>query len=918
MKLSALSALSLAVCASLSAHAAETLATSAATLELTAPACEFAPQLFLTNWECKRASGGLTRNAAGEFPFTLAAERSDDIRGTATFSATSDGGVEARYTFVPARDVALNSLFVGASLPSDTFAGGIWKTDQSQGPIPLEHKELGVMYATARALTLTARDGKQQIALTFAEPTSVMIQDDRQWGPTFSVRIGHNGGTRTFKANAPYTVAFTLATQEPQKLILDEPVTIRAGADWIPLKDETDILPGSALDFTALRLTEAPAGKYGRVIANGPHFEFEKKPGVPQRFYGVNLCFSANYLKTEDSARLVARLARTGYNAVRLHHYDDGLAAGSKDGTTLNPDSLARLDALMTACVSNGLYVTTDLFVSRNVPWRSVGIDRDGMIAMNAYKALVPVHESAMQNLQAFARQLLTHVNPHTGRRYADEPALAWLAMINEGNFGNYLDEMRDLPEWRQAWQHWLADRRAQDPKAYEGVPDTLPNSIYESNRHVSAFVLFLKETEDRMIARLKAFLRDEIKCRALITDRSSWTNFAPDQATRSALFDYVDDHFYVDHPQFLEHPWSLPSKCANDNPIKNSAMASQPVVFTRLLNKPFTVTEYNYAAPGRFRGVGGILTGALGALQDWGGIWRFAYGHNGDLLMNPAGYAMNYFDMAGDPLSLAAERASICLFLRGDLPALRNSYALLLPPNELLRMRDYIPQNHTDWSWLAWYARMGTLVADAPSADIAWSGRYPEVYGTSSAEIRKLIQPDAAQPLPAAGAGAVALNRDSGAIVLKTPRTCGGFTESGPLDAGDLAFDVGGTAATVWVSSLDDQAIPRSSHLLLTHLTDVQNSGTRYAQQSRRVLLEWGTLPHLVRNGQAEIRLALDQPNDYNVYVLATGGRRIAAVPTHSEKGRLVFTASVGGQPETAVLLYEIVRKPAGATLRP
>jgi len=894
----------------LASRANETLATSAATLEIDNPKCEFSPQLFMPNWQMKRATGGLTKTEQGAFPFEFSINDAQALRGAATFSQLAEGGIDAVYTFTPVRDVTLNCLYVGTSLPTDAFAGGTWKGDAQQGPLPSENKGLTVMSGIVRSLTLTQPDGQHRLTLTFPEPTSVMIQDDRQWGPTFSLRIGHNGGTQTFKSGKPFIVRFALTTQEPQRLTLDAPVTLTAGADWIPLKEETGILPGSALDFTALKLTEAPAGKYGRVIAKGPHFEFENKPGVAQHFYGVNLCFTANYLEPADAARLAARLARTGYNAVRLHHYDGGLVEGSKDGTTLNPANLARLDALMAACISNGLYVTTDLYVSRSVPWRSVGINRDGMIGMNEYKVLVPVNEGAMENLKSFTRQLLTHVNPYTGRRYADEAALAWLAMINEGNFGNYLSEMRDIPEWQQAWSTWLANRQAKEPQAYADIPATIPNSIYESNRHVSAFVLFLKETEDRMIVHLKDFLRDEIKCRALVTDRSSWTNHASDQVPRSKLFDYVDDHFYVDHPEFIERPWSLPSKCANANPIKNAAMGSQGVVFTRLLDKPFTITEYNYSGPGRFRGVGGILTGALGALQDWSGIWRFTYSHSRENLVNPAGYAMNYFDMAGDPLSLAAERATLCLFLRGDLAPLKQTYAMVLPENEVLRMRDRIPSNRTDWPWLGWYARLGTLVADAPPANATWSGRFPEVYKTPSADIRKLLAPDAAAPLPPAGDGAVALDKESGAIVIKTPRTCGGFAESGIVDAGDLIFDVGTSAATVWVSALDDRPIKQSSRLLLTHLTDVQNSGIRYAQQSRKVLLAWGELPHLVRNGTAEIRLAMKRAKDYKVYMLTTSGRRLAAVPTRVVKGRLAFTASVAGHAETATLLYEVVRE--------
>jgi hypothetical protein len=890
-------------------RAAETLATTAATLELDSPKCELAPQLFTLEWHGQSAGGGAERDADGAYPFKLEVEGRGTVRGKAVFKPTAEGAVEAAYTFTPERDIALNSLFVGLSLPTAGWAGGTWACDDQKGALPRERVGLMVVSRAARLLELASADGRERLAFTFPEPTPVLVQDDRQWGPSFSVRVG-DLNQRTHKAGAPFAVRFTLATHEPQRLTLDEPVTIQAGPDWIPLRQETDILEGSALDFSRLGLADAPAGKHGWVVAKGPHFEFERRPGVPQRFYGVNLCFTANYLESADAACLAARLARTGYNALRLHHHDGGLVEGSADGTALNPGNLARLDALMAACVSNGIYVTTDLYVSRAVPWRSAGIDRDGKIAMNEYKMLVAVHDGAFENLKTFTRRLLTHVNPHTGRSYAEEPALAWLALVNEGNFGNYLDEMRGIPEWQQAWAAWLAERQAKEAEAYKDIPASLPANYYVASRHTAAFTLFLKEMEERFVARLKAFLRDELGCRALVTDRSAWTNRAPDQVPRSELFDYVDDHFYVDHPHFIEKPWRLPSRCENRNPLKNEAMGAQGVVFTRLLDKPFTITEYNYSGPGRFRGMGGIVTGALGALQDWDGIWRFTYSHSRDNVLN--GGAMGYFDMAGDPLSLAAERASVCLFLRGDLPVLKRTYAMVLPKAEVSRMRDAIPMNTAKWPWLAWYARLGTVVADAAPVGATWSGRYPEVYNVKSEEMRALVRDgDTGQEAPSAmGDGAVVIDQTSGLFVLKTPRTCGGFTERGIVDAGDLIFDAGETAATVWVSALDGRPIRESPRLLLTHLTDVQNSGIRYAQQSRKTLLAWGGLPHLARNGRAEIRLAVKPAEAYKVYALSTGGRRVAEVASRVVKGRFAFTAAVDGQPEGATLVYEIVRQ--------
>ena len=113
-------------------------------------------------------------------------------------------------------------------------------------------------------------------------------------------------------------------------------------------------------------------------------------------------------------------------------------------------------------------------------------------------------------------------------------------------------------------------------------------------------------------------FLREEMKCRALTTNMNCWHYPAVYQLPRANSYDYVDDHFYVDHPSFLENPWTLPSKCPNTNPMLGPNMGAQGLVMRRILDRPFTITEYNYSGPGRFRGVGGIACGTAAALPIW------------------------------------------------------------------------------------------------------------------------------------------------------------------------------------------------------------------------------------------------------------------------------------------------------------
>jgi hypothetical protein len=103
-------------------------------------------------------------------------------------------------------------------------------------------------------------------------------------------------------------------------------------------------------------------------------------------------------------------------------------------------------------------------------------------------------------------------------------------------------------------------------------------------------------------------------------------------------------------------------------------------------------------------------------------------------------------------------------------------------------------------------------------------------------------------------------------------------------------------------------QPIASSKRLLVTHLTDLQNTEIRYAEQARQTLLDWGKLPHLVRNGKAVVSVKNANAGALKVWALATSGKRIAEVPAKTADGRIEFTANVGeGGAEGARMVYEI-----------
>jgi hypothetical protein len=299
----------------------------------------------------------------------------------------------------------------------------------------------------------------------------------------------------------------------------------------------------------------------------------------------------------------------------------------------------------------------------------------------------------------------------------------------------------------------------------------------------------------------------------------------------------------------------------------------------------------------------------------------------------------MGYFDLAGDPLSQAAERASLCLFLRGDLKPAPHRLAVVMTDADLAKPPSRIPSLHPKWHWMAWVTRVGTQVAPSPrEADpldvllpIAWqtpASAYPEKlvepinpYGADDAALLGLLKSrgilsagnptDPSRKILRSETGEVLIDGTRDLLVLDTARTAGGSAPAGQTietQTGGVRVAVEGTDATVWVSSLDGGPIRESQRLLVTHLTDLQNTEIRYREPARQTLLNWGRLPHLVRAGKAEVAIRLSQAADYRVWALAPSGKRLAEVSAKVEGGTLRFVADVAGDVAAgARMLYEV-----------
>lgn len=816
--------------------------------------------------------------------------------GRAKLSAADGGGVRLVHEFVALKDRELQLCTLRGRASGSGLAGRAWRASGGKaGTFPKERSGLHFFSEPAEWIEIDL----PEVGWCRFQPDGVRLIQllDHRTGTSgdFDLRFGNMADPK-LKAGVTNRLALTITAPAPLGIVRQLLTVIRPSPGWMPVEYRKDIVEGSALDFSGMGFVDGPAGKYGWVKAVGDHFEFERRPGRPVRFYGVNLCFGANFPEKDEAEPLVTRLTRLGYNSVRVHHYDGQMTAGDPAHLALNAKEMDKFDFFFAKLAEAGFYVTTDLYCSRPVTWKDLGRDRAGSPDGYLYKGMVGWDDAAFANWKAFARNFLTHVNPYTGRRYADEPALAWISHVNEGNlYGSVWGHMSRLPEFKTLWRQWLKEKAAAGRTYPKNCVPGDPAKLQASGPYNAALTDFCCELEVRRAVRERKFLREELGVKALLTSLNCRPHRPAKVPVVSSCFDYVDDHFYVDHPKFLGARFQLPSWNPNTNPLFHDEFHLARCAFTRVAGKPFAVSEWNFAGPSSYRGMGGLLTGALAGLQDWNVLWRFAYAHS-LAAMRGASADSGSFDLATDPLKQASDRAVQLLFLRGDIEKLPEA-ANLVMSERARQAPDKADAPVTAPSWrnrAVWGTRVSVAtnaVADAANFDFADCGE---------AKAAPAGFPDVA--------GEVRVDWKTGDFAVATPRTAGGFSEKGQVDAGAVAFKVvSGAPATVWASSLDGEPIARSKRILAVHLTDMQKQGYAYVEPTRNTLVRQGAPgPVLAAVGRAEIRLRLARPQDYHVYVLATDGERIDEVATELRDGELVFTADVAGC-GTARIYYEV-----------
>ena len=813
------------------------------------------------------------------------------------YDISKDGAAKAhvRWTIssLDGAPMKLERAYLRFPLPVDDFAGGT--VGGTRLPESYEKEWIGV--GDKGAIEVVSKSGAKKLRLSVSSGNAVIADARKDKQERFELRVEFPGAKDGTKSVVEFDVQGVFADSLKKangRVALDlppPPAKLAAGADWCVFPFQNDIKEGSILDFSNMVSADAPAGKYGfaKVTKDG-HFVFDKRPNKPVRFVGGNLCFDANFLSKEETKKAVRDFRMRGWNTMRFHHLDVTITKDEWNNlwnrTTypeISPSKLDQLDFLMAECRKAGIYVTFDLY-TMGAYGKCEGIDKP--LNSNNIKAAVPVHRPAEDLWFRRAMELFDHVNPYTGVKWKDEPQILFVTLMNEDSIASVWWGVADM--YVKKYNEWAKGK---------GYPQYEKKDIGK-RREFAEFLYKVKaEANVRMAKRLK-----DAGVHALISGGNWWDNTA--QAYERETLEVVDNHGYGDHPQpsYQKLPFHVnqASDIKSGNPTYNEPMMKAP---TRILGKPFTITEYNYCPPNKFRGDGGLMMGAYASLQDWDALYRFAWSHSRDGMFGD--HAVRGFDICRDPIGQLTERQVVLMFGRGDVAPAKETYGYGVTKGEAfgrglgdMWAKGLFPHPFTQ---LGYTSRIGSYTADsgespklacAKTWTAASKGSIPKFSGETVSDTKE-----------------IRISTKLGDLSVNSPRTAAVCSiDRHDLSAGPLAVSGATTFCSVSASSMDGAPLASSRRILLLHITDVQNTGAEFTNEKMTDTKSWGTLPYLAKTGSARVRLA-NANKGLKVYALASDGSRLRAVPATYENGAYAFTAAVaaGEGANTPTMMYEL-----------
>ncbi|MEO7719722.1 MAG: carbohydrate binding domain-containing protein [Capsulimonas sp.] len=425
-------------------------------------------------------------------------------------------------------------------------------------------------------------------------------------------------------------------------------------------------------------------------------------------------------------------------------------------------------------------------------------------------------------------------------------------------------------------------------------------------------WIAFLADTERAYANEMRAYLKRDLGVQAnIICSQMGYGGLT--SIGREAAMDFADNHAYWQHPSFPHKPWDSVDWNIGNTPMAADLAAGKDGTLLglaryRVAGKPYSISEYNHAAPNDFRAETLPELATFAASQDWDMIYLFDYGDYGTGAPNDK--IGGFFGIGSDPAKTAFLPAAAMIFRAGTFLPSASATTIPIPARLLhtasiesvwrdpsLKFHPKDPLNER----LAIAPGAAAVRREKPVTPAAARGKARWVRSSFITALATNSQYVADSP----GAQAFAGYYGGHAIDLNSvfwTNSIHGKRPAGSESQVTLQFPTfGNNFAAGTLTAMDGKPVSSSHKLLLTLVGKVENQEMGWNADRTSVGNQWGHGPTIAEGVPATITMTPSAAR--RVWALDATGKRRTPVPATYKNGALTFT--VGARYKT--VWYEI-----------
>ena len=684
---------------------------------------------------------------------------------------------------------------------------------------------------------------------------------------------------------------------------------------WFEFKPTDHFKPGS---LNMSDWLDKPAGKHGFLQIKGKDFAFDD--GTPVKFWGVNIASDNPFSPPTKAEEWTRFITKYGINGVRFHKFTWDATDGIHS-TQITDAKWKNFDYFCKTLRDAGVYYSWSHIYGHRVmqadsasllAYEEVKNTKFPWSHLNSTTASLVNFADDLQALNiALTVNMLEHINPHTGLRYADDPALTFVELQNEDDiFWAAIEQtLEQTPTYRkllcQKFSAWLATKYQTQERLLQawnnkgiGDGETLSKqNIYPHPNHglfSYEYEQALKENRDvpQYIADRATFLYEEQlafykKCIAAIRSTgykgvivgSCW------QAGSGIT------HFYNLHTDYVAGAIDRHNYFGGGNghtlapgKFDNRAMVSTPgsgllsTGFQQVVDRPFQISEWMSLIPTEWTAESAPIIAAYGmGLQGWDASYAFAMDYT--QFTNTIQSHHGVYNVTS-PTQLALYPALAAMIYRGDVKegeiiANRNVNIEELKKGKL----NFIEKTAQQYDVKRFESSVPMEALAIGKVTVSFDGiekDFAKDLFSYWNQVEKQITSTTEQ---------LQWNyKGDGYVTINTPGTKGmiGFAKGKHISLENISFTTSNEFAIVLISSMDkSKPIEQAKSVLITVMARAQNTNMKF-NSDRTELIDIGQAPILLE--PVHLKLTVNTSKKYNVYALDhTGNKTKTQVPVQN-----------------------------------